>query len=86
MVLDLTQSLGVVPISGHALSCTDFAVASTHKWLLGLYGIAVMWVNPEGIGKVRTLSNSKCDFYEHTVALVCVSYLVSWAEGVIVSL
>ena len=52
VVLDLTQSLGVAPISGHALSCADFAVASTHKWLLGLYGIAVMWVNPKGIGKV----------------------------------
>ena len=52
IVLDLTQSLGVVPITRNTLVNTDFIVASTHKWLLGLYGLAVMWVNPNGAGKV----------------------------------
>ena len=51
VVLDMTQSLGVVPIN--SLENTDFLVASTHKWLLGLYGLAVMWVNPKGAGKAR---------------------------------
>ena len=53
VVLDMTQSLGVVPISVETLDNTDFLVASTHKWLLGLYGLAVMWVNPNGEGKAR---------------------------------
>ena len=46
VVLDLTQSMGVVPVSPTITKHADFIVASTHKWLLGLYGLAVMYVNP----------------------------------------
>eukprot|EP00391_Amoebophrya_sp_Ameob2_P009879 CAMPEP_0178989358 /NCGR_PEP_ID=MMETSP0795-20121207/4313_1 /TAXON_ID=88552 /ORGANISM="Amoebophrya sp., Strain Ameob2" /LENGTH=432 /DNA_ID=CAMNT_0020680717 /DNA_START=59 /DNA_END=1353 /DNA_ORIENTATION=+ len=44
-VLDLTQSLGVVPVSTKIATRADAIVCTTHKWLLGLYGISLMYVN-----------------------------------------
>ncbi len=46
LVLDLTQSLGAHPFSVAAVQ-PDFAVAATYKWLLGPYGLGVMYVAPK---------------------------------------
>lgn len=45
LVLDLTQSLGAVPIDVQAID-PDFAVAACYKWLLGPYGIGILYVAP----------------------------------------
>jgi selenocysteine lyase/cysteine desulfurase len=45
LVLDLTQSLGAVPVDLQAID-PDFAVAACYKWLLGPYGIGVLYVAP----------------------------------------
>ncbi len=46
LVLDLTQSLGAMPID-FARVQPDFAVAACYKWLMGPYGIGVMYVAPQ---------------------------------------
>jgi selenocysteine lyase/cysteine desulfurase len=43
LVLDLTQSLGAMPIDFAAVQ-PDFAVAACYKWLLGPYGVGMMYV------------------------------------------
>jgi selenocysteine lyase/cysteine desulfurase len=43
LMLDATQSLGVVPVE---LGGADFVVSSTYKWLLGLHGAGVLAINP----------------------------------------
>jgi selenocysteine lyase/cysteine desulfurase len=45
LVLDLTQSLGAMPVDIQAID-PDFAVAACYKWLLGPYGIGVLYVAP----------------------------------------
>ncbi len=45
LVLDLTQSLGAMPIDIQAID-PDFAVAACYKWLLGPYGVGVLYVAP----------------------------------------
>jgi len=45
LVLDLTQSLGVIPISLEKVQ-PDFVVAAAYKWLLGPYSLAFMYVSP----------------------------------------
>ncbi|MHA6332584.1 aminotransferase class V-fold PLP-dependent enzyme [Qipengyuania sp. CAU 1752] len=45
LVLDLTQSLGAMPIDFDAVK-PDFAVAACYKWLLGPYGIGMLYVAP----------------------------------------
>jgi selenocysteine lyase/cysteine desulfurase len=45
LVLDLTQSLGAMPID-FAKVQPDFAVAACYKWLMGPYGIAMLHVHP----------------------------------------
>jgi selenocysteine lyase/cysteine desulfurase len=44
-ILDLSQSLGVLPVSVEALA-PDFAVSVGYKWLLGPYGLGYMYVSP----------------------------------------
>lgn len=44
-VVDATQSLGAFPLDVGTLGI-DFAMASTYKWLLGGYGLAVMYIAP----------------------------------------
>ena len=45
LVIDATQSLGVVPVDA---SQADFVLASTYKWLLGAHGTGVLYVrDPE---------------------------------------
>ncbi len=45
LVLDLTQSLGAIPVDIQAID-PDFAMAACYKWLLGPYGIGVLYVAP----------------------------------------
>lgn len=46
LVLDLTQSLGVVPFDAKQVQ-PAFAVAATYKWLLGPYSLGLLYVAPE---------------------------------------
>lgn len=46
LVLDLTQSLGAMPLDFAAVQ-PDFAVAACYKWLMGPYGIAMLYVDPK---------------------------------------
>lgn len=46
LVLDLTQSLGAMPID-FAKVRPDFAVAACYKWLMGPYGIGLLYVDPK---------------------------------------
>tara|TARA_R110000744_G_scaffold125730_13_gene231837 strand:- start:36861 stop:37994 length:1134 start_codon:yes stop_codon:yes gene_type:complete len=46
LVLDLTQSLGVLPFDMAAIQ-PDFAVAACYKWLLGPYSIGGLYVAPQ---------------------------------------
>ena len=45
LVLDLTQSLGAMPIDFAAVD-PDFAVAACYKWLMGPYGTGMLYVAP----------------------------------------
>jgi len=45
LVLDLTQSLGVMPFDLVAIQ-PDFAVAAAYKWLLGPYAMGFLYVAP----------------------------------------
>ncbi|MBN2979953.1 aminotransferase class V-fold PLP-dependent enzyme [Cohnella algarum] len=44
LLLDATQSLGVVPVDA---SMADFVVASSYKWLLSVHGGGILAVNPK---------------------------------------
>ena len=46
MVLDLSQSLGAMPVALDAWK-PDFVVAVGYKWLLGGYGLAWLWAAPQ---------------------------------------
>ena len=46
LVLDLTQSLGAMPLDFDAVK-PDFAVAACYKWLMGPYGIGMLYVDPK---------------------------------------
>lgn len=45
LVLDLTQSLGAMPIDLGQVQ-PDFAVAACYKWMMGPYGLGVFYVDP----------------------------------------
>ncbi len=45
LVLDLTQSLGAMPLDLQAVR-PDFVVAACYKWLLGPYGIGILYAAP----------------------------------------
>lgn len=45
LVLDLTQSLGAMPLDLAAVR-PDYAVAACYKWLMGPYGIGMLYVDP----------------------------------------
>ena len=49
LVLDLTQSLGVLPFDVNEVQ-PDFAVAASYKWLLGPYSIGLLYVAPKWHG------------------------------------
>lgn len=46
LVLDLTQSLGVLPFDMAAIQ-PDFAVAACYKWMLGPYSLGALYVAPQ---------------------------------------
>jgi len=46
LVLDLSQSLGALPVDLDAWR-PDFVVAVGYKWLLGPYGLAYLWAAPQ---------------------------------------
>ena len=46
LVLDLTQSLGVLPFSVSDVQ-PDFAVAASYKWLLGPYSVGLLYIAPK---------------------------------------
>ncbi|MBO67464.1 MAG: aminotransferase [Acidiferrobacteraceae bacterium] len=46
LVIDATQSLGVMPLDIAAIK-PDYVVASCYKWLLGPYSTAIMYVAPQ---------------------------------------
>ncbi len=49
LVLDLTQSLGAMPIDLAKVQ-PDFAVAACYKWMMGPYGIGLLYVDPRHHG------------------------------------
>jgi selenocysteine lyase/cysteine desulfurase len=49
LVLDLTQSLGAMPFDVAEVQ-PDFAVTACYKWLMGPYGMAMMYVAPRHHG------------------------------------
>ncbi len=51
LVLDLTQSLGAMPIDLANVQ-PDFAVAACYKWLMGPYGTGMLYVAPRHHGGV----------------------------------
>ena len=46
LVLDLTQSLGALPLDFAEVQ-PDFVVAACYKWLMGPYGIGMLYVDPK---------------------------------------
>jgi cysteine desulfurase / selenocysteine lyase len=69
LLLDVTQALGVLPVSANL---ADFVVCSTYKWLLGVHGLGVFIWNrrrvpdpqPVGIGWYGVESMFSADRYE----------------------
>jgi len=49
LLLDATQSLGVIPVDA---SMADFVVCSTYKWLLSIHGGGILAVNPARVGEL----------------------------------
>jgi selenocysteine lyase/cysteine desulfurase len=45
LVLDVTQSAGVLPVDATRLGAS-FVACSTHKWLMGPYGFCLLWAAP----------------------------------------
>jgi len=54
LVLDLSQSLGVLPIDINKID-PDFAVAVGYKWMLGPYSLGYMYVSPKWHNKGEPL-------------------------------
>ena len=47
LVLDATQWVGAMPLDLEAIK-PDAVIVSVHKWLLGLYSFAFLWLAPKG--------------------------------------
>jgi len=57
LVIDASQSLGVLPLDLAALA-PDFVIAPGHKWLLGAYGMGWLWASPRWRQEGRPLEAS----------------------------
>ncbi len=57
LVLDLSQSLGALPINIEKVD-PDFAVAAGYKWMLGPYGLGYMYIAPRWQVQWEPLENS----------------------------
>ncbi|PZG22162.1 aminotransferase [Micromonospora craterilacus] len=55
VIVDAYQAAGVMPLDVNAMRC-DFLVAGTGKYLLGLPGIAFLYVRQPGAGPAPTLT------------------------------
>ena len=56
---DVIQGLGVIPAELSAWG-VDFAMADSHKWLLGPEGSGVMWIAPRRVEMLRVLEPGWC--------------------------
>lgn len=52
LVVDATQSMGMVPIDAHSTKA-DAIVSSGYKWLRGTYGAAVGYISPSVVGDLN---------------------------------
>jgi selenocysteine lyase/cysteine desulfurase len=50
-IVDAIQSLGAIPLEP-ALAGIDVLVAGAYKWLLGISGVAVLWVGPRALAEL----------------------------------
>lgn len=50
LIVDATQSLGVVPVDAHL---ADFVISSTYKWLLGPHGCGVVYVRDPELSPIQ---------------------------------
>jgi selenocysteine lyase/cysteine desulfurase len=57
LVLDLSQSLGALPINIEKVD-PDFAVAAGYKWMLGPYGLGYMYIAPRWQQEWEPLENT----------------------------
>jgi selenocysteine lyase/cysteine desulfurase len=57
LVLDLSQSLGALPINIERVD-PDFAVAAGYKWMLGPYGLGYMYIAPRWQQEWEPLENT----------------------------
>lgn len=57
LVLDLSQSLGALPINIEKVD-PDFAVAAGYKWMLGPYGLGYMYIAPRWQRQWEPLENT----------------------------
>ena len=52
LIVDATQSMGMVPIEAHSTKA-DAIVSSGYKWLRGTYGAAVGYISPAVVGDLN---------------------------------
>ena len=52
-ILDIAQSVGIVPIDLKALN-PDFMIGSSVKWLCGGPGAAYLWVNSDCLAYLQS--------------------------------
>ena len=57
LAVDATQAAGAIPLDVRQIK-PDFLVASCYKWLLGPYGLALMYVAPKYQAKAKPLEQS----------------------------
>lgn len=53
LLLDVTQSLGVVPVHMYE---ADIVVCSSYKWLLSVHGLGILGINSERVGDLMPAS------------------------------
>jgi selenocysteine lyase/cysteine desulfurase len=53
LLLDVTQSLGAVPVD---MQSADVIVCSSYKWLMSVHGLGILAVNPSRIGPIMPVS------------------------------
>lgn len=53
-VVDAIQGLGALKLDAEAMGC-DVVAAAAHKWMLGPEGIAVLWLGPRAVPRIRPI-------------------------------
>ncbi len=54
LVVDAIQGLGALKLDAEATGC-DVVAAAGHKWMLGPEGIAVLWLGPRAVRRIRPI-------------------------------